>query len=140
MSWIAKTLHVTPTGRAKSSGSTTRRSQSVKQTKYAKGKGADRPLGFEHACHPQALTRTPVHPGCATDMSSYNVSNWAGLTVEDFVEGAMLISPQDKRPGDWAVSWPSGQWMGYLPPSQAMQYKRAAARMGVRLNVYQPEV
>ncbi len=106
----------------------------MRQTKYAKGKGQDRPLGFDRMCHPQALTRTPVHPGCATDLSSYNVQQWAENTVEDFCEGYGLVHiPYD---GLWEVRWPSGENLGYGEPNDVMSWKRAAARVGVNVEVY----
>lgn len=139
MSWAqGRTLHTTRTGRAKPNGRTTRKSHSVKLPKYPKGKGQDRPLPFSHACHPQALTRTPIHPGCLTDNSSYNVSQWDDLTVIDFVEGVGLC--HIPYPGLWEVRWPSGDHLGWAyTPADAMSYKHAALRVGVRLNVYQPE-
>lgn len=141
MSWAqGRTLHTTRTGRAKPNGKVTKKSHSVRKTKYAKGSGQDRPLPFGLACHPQVLTRTPVHPGCATNKAQYNVHNWAGLSVEDFCEG--VGTHQHFEPGDWFIMWAAkgvdGDVVGYLPPTEAMQYKFAAERMGVRLNVYQP--
>jgi hypothetical protein len=80
-------------------------------------------------------------------MSSCNVSNWAGLTVEDFVEGFGLLQVaknlrhHNPFPELWELRWPSGEHLGWADtPSYALSYKRAAARMGVKLNVYQPEV
>jgi hypothetical protein len=135
MSWTqGRTLHRTRTGRAKPNGKTTRQSLAVRKTKYASGAGQDRPLPLDMACHPQALTPTPVHPGCRTDMSSYNVGQWEELTVEDFVEGYGLHHiPWDDM---WVVRWPSGDVCGYAPPNHAMSWKRAAERVGVMVNVF----
>lgn len=136
MSWTqGRTLYRTRTGRAKPNGKTTRRSQSVRQTKYVKGKGQDRPLPLDMACHPQALTRTPLHPGCDTDMSSCNVHQWAELTVTDFCEGLGL--QHIPYPELWEVRWPSGENLGYAQPSEGLSYVRAAANMGIRLELVQ---
>lgn len=137
MSWAqGRTLHTTRTGRAKPNGKTTRKSHSVRKTKYAKGSGQDRPLPFSAACHPQALTRTPVHPECETKLGSYNVAALASLDVPDFCEGVGTHERYER--GDWFILWPSGEVVGYLPPTEAMRYKNAAANKGIRLNVYQP--
>lgn len=135
MSWTqGRTLYRTRTGRAKPNGKTYRSSQNVRKAKYTKGKGQDRPLPLDMQCHPQALTPTPRHPGCVTDKSSYNVGQWEDNTVEDFVEGIGLHHiPWDDM---WVLRFPSGDVCGYAPPSEAMSWMRAAARMGVRVEVF----
>lgn len=57
--------------------------------------------------------------------------------MEDFTEGWGLI--HIPYAGLWEVKWPSGEHLGWADASTAMSYKKAAARVGVRLNVYQPE-
>ena len=135
MSWTqGRTLHRTRTGRAMPNGKTTRQSAKVRKTKYAKGRGQDRPLPLDMTCHPQALTRTPVHPDCRTGLSSYNVAQWHENTVEDFVEGYGLHHiPWE---GLWEVRLPGGSNVGYAEPNDAMSWKRAAANMGVIVEVF----
>lgn len=139
MSWTqGRTLHTTRTGRAKPHGRTTRASQTVKKVKYAKGGKQDRPIGFDAMVHPQALTPTPRHPGCATNKAQYHVHQWADLSVPDICEGLGL--EHIPWPELWEVRWPSGENLGYAQPADALSYVRAAALKGVRLNVYQPTV
>lgn len=136
MSWTqGRTLHRTRTGRAMPNGKTTRQSTKVRKTKYVKGTGQDRPLPLDMACHPQALTRTPVHPDCRTVLSSYNVAQWSDNTVEDFVEGCGLSHIPEQ--GMWEVRLPgTGYIVGYAPPNDAMSWKRSAAMSGVIVEVY----
>ena len=135
MSWVAKTLHVSPTGRAKPRGKTTRASLSVRKTKYAKGTGQDRPLPLSMACHPQPLTRTPLHPGCVTDKSHYGqVIDFAGLKWIDFMQGVGLHVQADDL---WRVVLPiSGRTLGWADSRTALAYRMAAARVGATLEVY----
>jgi len=135
MSWNAKTLHVSPTGRAKPHGKVTRRSLSVRGTKYPKYKGSDKPLGGELMCHPVALTRTPVHPGCATSSRQYNVAAWADNDWAAFMRGAGLWDSPE--PGEWRVVEPiTGEVIGWADCSTALSYRNAAARKGATLEVY----
>lgn len=134
MSWttscVAKTLHVTPTGRSKKIGQTYRRAGG--RVKYAK---ADSPLPMHLQCHPQRLDRTPVNPECVTNSSQYNVSQWGELDWAGFKRGAGLWDAPE--PGDWSVVEPiTGETIGWCLCSEALSYRNAAARMGATLEVY----
>lgn len=135
MSWIAKTLHVSPTGRAKPRGNVTRRSLNVRGVKYPKYKGSDRPLDAERMCHPVALTPTPRHPGCMTNSAQYNVSMWDEYDWAAFMRGAGLWDAPE--PGEWRVVEPiTGEILGWASCSDALSYRNAAARKGATLEVY----
>lgn len=137
MSWNAKTLNVSRTGRSLPNGQTYRKAGS--RVKYPKGRTAghvpDRPLGMELACHPQALTPTPIHPGCVTSKSQYHVAQWAHVDWAGFHRGAGLWdAPED---GDWRVVEPiTGEVIGWDTCSRVLSYRNAAARAGATLEVY----
>jgi hypothetical protein len=60
---------------------------------------------------------------------------WAALEAVDFLDGVYLCAePED---GHWRVANHTGHTLGWLPSTQAMQYKFAADRKGITLNVYQ---
>jgi len=136
VTWVAKTLHVTPTGRAKPNGRTTRASQSVKKTKYAKRQ--DRPLGFDLQCHPQALARTSRNPGCATVHLGFDVHMFRELDSWDFLTGVGLVRTSRTLGNDWLLVRiaDTGEPLGFASPHEALSYCRAAAKKGVRLESY----
>jgi hypothetical protein len=139
MTWIAKTLHVTPKGRAKDDGSrVTRRSTAVRQTKYAKGPGSDRPLDFERACHPIALTPTPQHPQCLTRHVGFDVSRFSELSSLDFLTGVQLVRTSRGLGNDWLLvrRKHSAVPLGFASTHAALSYRRAAAEVGVELECY----
>ena len=132
----AKSAHVTATGRAKPNGKTTRRTHHVRTIKYVKAPGADRPLPLHKQCHPQALTRTPLHPQC-------NVAGFAGqfgkangyreMSALDFLEGRNIIFQY----GGYRIYNPlGGVNIGWASPQDACAYKIAADRVGVLLEIY----
>lgn len=135
MSWAqGRTLHTTRTGRAKPRGKTTRRSLSIKGTKYAKGAGQDRPLGFERMCHPQALTRTPLHPSCNVDKSQYNIKHLLdSMTALDFIVGFGLV--RTRKAGLWRVRY-GKRTIGFAECHDALAYRNAARHFDVTLEVY----
>lgn len=65
---VGHSVKVTPTGRAKSPGRVTRASLSVSRS------GFGRPLPIDLQCHPKALSRTPINPGCISSEQP-----WGGL-------------------------------------------------------------
>jgi hypothetical protein len=123
-------LHTTRTGRAKPKGKTTRKSLATRRNKYVKGMGQDRPLSLDMQVHPQALTRTPVHPGCrsATRPASGEYVKRTSLSVADLLNGKTLHSK--KRTGDWRVMY-MGVRLGYAAPAEAMGFRMAAVMAGL---------
>ena len=140
MSWAqGKTLHTSRTGRAKPRGKTTRKSLSVRKTKYAKGKGQDRPLGFDRMCHPQALVRTPLHPGCVSNASQHNIKHLLdSLDSLDFMTGVGLVRTSRNIGSDWLLvrRADSGEPLGFAQSHAALAYRNAAAHKGVVLECY----
>lgn len=130
MSWNAKTLHVSPTGRALPTGKTYRMAGS--RVKYARG---NRPLPQALQCHPQPLTPTPLNPQCVTRSAQYNVAAWGMNDWAAFMRGAGLWIRSE--PGDWKVVEPiTGEILGYALCSDALAYRNAAALRGATLEVY----
>lgn len=131
MSWIAKTLHVTPTGRAKPNGKSYRRQGCrVRQTKQY------RPLPMDLQCHPQALTPTSRNPGCVDRRIAHFLrAEMLNYNLDDYVHGVGLYVQSE--PGMYRVSSAiSGETLGWLPPVDAMAYRLGAAKYGVELEVF----
>lgn len=141
MSWNAKTLHVSPTGRANPTGKSYRKpGQRVRYAKRRSAKHApDRPLGLELQCHPQALTRTPLHPGCTLVYTpQYGIAlcdvELADMEMDDFLLGVGLWAETE---GYWRVVCSlTKQTLGYAECHDALAYRIAAERKGVTLEVY----
>ena len=135
MAWSqGKSLHTTRTGRAVPTGKVTRRSLGVRKTKYVKGQ--DRPLGFDHACHPQALVRTAQHPECRKALPGFDVSRYSELDSLDFLSGVGLVRTRRMLGDDWLRVRFGKKSLGFASRHAALSYRRAAANVGVTLECY----
>lgn len=119
----------TRSGRALPTGKTTRRSLSVKRPSV-------KPLPLHLQCYPQAMVRTPRHPGCTTSVA------WTGVALS--LERSMANDTVGYAYGRGLSDTPSrckvvvdghGTWYHH-DPMFALGWKRAAEAVGFCVEVY----
>jgi hypothetical protein len=124
------TRHVTKTGRAVQHGRTTRKSLSVGRPKGVK------PLPLRLQCHPQALHRTTMNPGCEKFPTPTGglvaIAPFSGLLC---AVGHGLSTAPDRITLEVEGPLGSGTWYAH-DTAYAMRWAKGARLLGLTVKVF----